>query len=134
MLSDPAVQSVTLITSRERLNEYSISVQHCLLQDLSIEAWKQYFQNRLQIFSLDDQELENRSQSVLTALHKAYGGNAKAMDILCGAILTDYASNTDAYWEANQDDLLIERALEDLVVSQFDRLQQIDLGRCIMRV
>jgi hypothetical protein len=48
------------------------------------------------------------------------------MDILCGAVLTDYSGNITAYWQANQNDLLIERALEDLVVGQFDRLQQLD--------
>jgi hypothetical protein len=55
-------------------------------------------------------------------------GNAKAMSILCGAILTDYSGNIAAYWEENQNDLLIERALEDLVVGQFDRLQHQDPG------
>jgi len=62
----------------------------------------------------------------LTNLQNAYGGNAKAMDILCGAILTDHGGDIVAYWKVNQNDLLIERALEDLVVGQFDRLQQLD--------
>lgn len=123
VLTDPTIQSVTFVTSRERLNEYSISVQHYLLEDLSLESWKQYFQNRSQLFAFSE-DLEN--ESALATLHKAYGGNAKAMDILCGAILIDYSSNIEAYWQANQDDLLIERALEDLVVGQFDRLQQAD--------
>ncbi|NJR61441.1 MAG: hypothetical protein HC769_22975 [Cyanobacteria bacterium CRU_2_1] len=126
VLTDPAVQSTTLITSRERLNEYSISVQRYLLKDLSLEAWKQYFQNRFQLFASNDKGIESENELILPALHRAYGGNAKAMDILCGAILIDYAGNIEAYWQANQDDLLIERALEDLVVGQFDRLQQID--------
>ncbi|GAB4375164.1 MAG: NB-ARC domain-containing protein [Elainellaceae cyanobacterium] len=126
VLADPAVQSVTLITSRERLNEYSISVQHYPLRDLSLEAWKQYFQNRFQLFASGEKDLGNEDELVLAALHNAYGGNAKAMDILCGAILSDYAGDMATYWQANQDDLLIERPLEDLVVGQFDRLQQAD--------
>jgi len=48
------------------------------------------------------------------------------MDILCGAILTDHGGDIAAYWDVNQHDLLIERALEDLVVGQFDRLEQLD--------
>jgi tetratricopeptide (TPR) repeat protein len=125
VLADPSVQAVTLITSRERLNEYSISVQHYLLEELSLEAWKQFFQHRFALFA-GDRDVSDTDELALAALHKSYGGNAKAMDILCGAVLTDYSGNIKAYWQANQDDLLIERALEDLVVGQFDRLQQLD--------
>ncbi len=123
VLADPTVRSITLITSRERLNEYSISVQHYLLGELSLAAWNQFFQNRVALFA-GDRTIAETDSLALAALHKAYGGNAKAMDILCGTILTDYAGDIDAYWQANQADLLIERALEDLVVGQFDRLQQ----------
>jgi tetratricopeptide (TPR) repeat protein len=121
ILADPSVQSVTLITSRERLNEYSVSIQPYLLRELSLEAWKQFFQNQ---FARTFEEIDDEA---LEKLQNAYGGNAKAMSILCGAILTDYSGNIAAYWEENQNDLLIERALEDLVVGQFDRLQQLDL-------
>jgi AAA domain len=120
VLADLSVKSVTLITSRERLNEYSVSVQTYLLKELSLDAWKQFFQNQ---FARAFEEVDNLS---LAKLQNAYGGNAKAMSILCGAILTDYSGNIAAYWEENQNDLLIERALEDLVVGQFDRIQQLD--------
>jgi tetratricopeptide (TPR) repeat protein len=120
VLADPGVRSLTLITSRERLNEYSISLQPYLLKELSLEAWKQFFQNQ---FTREFEEIDDTS---LAALQNAYGGNAKAMSILCGAILTDYSGNIAAYWSENQNDLLIERALEDLVVGQFDRIQQLD--------
>lgn len=125
VLADPSVQAVTLITSRERLNEYSISMQHYLLSELSLAAWTQFFQNRLSLFA-SDRPVSATDDAALAALHKAYGGNAKAMDILCGAVLTDYSGKLAAYWQANQDDLLIERALEDLVVGQFDRLQTLN--------
>ena len=116
VLSDPSVQSTTLITSRERLYEPSVSVRHYLLNSLDVAAWKQFFQLR--------QLLPDATS--LAALHRAYGGNAKAMEIISSAIQTDYAGNVTAYWQVNQDDLLIERALEDLVTQQFERLQQLD--------
>ena len=116
VLSDPSVQSTTLITSRERLYEPSVTVQHYLLNSLDVAAWEQFFQLR---------QLPADAAS-LAALHRAYGGNAKAMEIISSAIQTDYSGNIAAYWQANQDDLLIERALEDLVTQQFDRLQQLD--------
>jgi len=126
VLADPSVRSLTLITSRERLNEYSISVQPYLLRELSLEAWKQFFLNRFMLLDSERKEFEDADSSALASLQNAYGGNAKAMDILCGAILTDHGGDIAAYWEVNQHDLLIERALEDLVVGQFDRLQQLD--------
>ena len=116
VLSDPSVQSTTLITSRERLYEPSVTVQHYLLNSLDVAAWEQFFQLR---------QLSADAAS-LAALHRAYGGNAKAMEIISSAIQTDYSGDVAAYWQANQDDLLIERALEDLVTQQFDRLQQLD--------
>jgi tetratricopeptide (TPR) repeat protein len=116
VLTDPAVQSVTFITSRERLREASITVEHYMLKSLDIEAWEQFFQSRN--LAID--------APAFAALHNAYGGNAKAMDIIRGAILEDYAGDVAAYWQANQHDLFIERDLEDLVTQQFDRLRQID--------
>lgn len=114
VLAQPQVQSVTLITSRERLHESAITVQNNLLEGLDVAAWQEFFNNRnLQI-----------DTSALSAIHKAYGGNAKAMEILSSAIFQDYEGNLEAYWQANQGDLLIERDLEDLVVCQLNRLQQ----------
>ena len=48
------------------------------------------------------------------------------MEIICSAIVEDFESDVEAYWEANQDDLFIERDLEDLVKQKFDRLQELD--------
>jgi tetratricopeptide (TPR) repeat protein len=116
VLSDPTVRSITLITSRERLREVDVTVQHYGLRSLDVKAWEQFFQNR----SI------NAETPALAALHNAYGGNAKAMDIVSGAVLEDFSGDIEAYWQANQDDLFIERDLEDLVTKQFDRLQQLD--------
>ncbi|MBD2185415.1 ATP-binding protein [Planktothrix sp. FACHB-1355] len=116
-LADPAVQSVTLITSRECLRESSVTVEYYRLEGLDIAAWEKFFNSRnIQI-----------DTEVLNAMHQAYGGNAKAMDIFRGAI-KEFNNNLVAYWQANKDDLLIERELEGLVVSQFNRLQQLDLS------
>lgn len=116
VLADPAVRSLTLITSRERLHEPSVKVQHYPLSSLDVAAWERFFQ--LQELSTDT--------PALTSLHHVYGGNAKAMEIVCSAIQTDYNNDVESYWQTNQDDLLIERDLEDLVTQQFDRLQESD--------
>ncbi|MFB2933688.1 tetratricopeptide repeat protein [Aerosakkonemataceae cyanobacterium BLCC-F154] len=116
-LADPAVQSVTLITSRECLREAAVKVEYYRLEGLDIAAWEKFFNSRnIQI-----------DTEVLNAMHQAYGGNAKAMQIFPGAI-KEYNNSLAAYWQANKDDLLIERELEGLVVSQFDRLQKLDLS------
>ena len=107
---------LTLITSRERLHEPSVAVQHYPLRSLEVAAWEQFFQ--LRQLAADT--------PALAALHHAYGGNAKAMEILSSVIKQDYSENIEAYWQENQNDLLIERDLEDLVTSQFDRLQAQD--------
>ncbi|MFB2968924.1 tetratricopeptide repeat protein [Aerosakkonema sp. BLCC-F183] len=114
-LADLAVQSVTLITSRECLREAALTVEYYRLEGLAVAAWKKFF---------DSRNIQTDTE-VLSAMHQAYGGNAKAMQIFPGAI-KEYNNSLAAYWQANKDDLLIERELEGLVVSQFDRLQQFD--------
>ncbi len=116
VLANPEVQSVTLITSRECLRESAVTVRHYLLDGLDVAAWQEFFNSH-------NLETDNPA---LSAMHKAYGGNAKAMEILSSAIQQDYESNLEAYWQANQEYLLIERDLEDLVACQFNRLQQLD--------
>ncbi|MFB2936563.1 tetratricopeptide repeat protein [Aerosakkonemataceae cyanobacterium BLCC-F154] len=116
VLADPAGNCVTLITSRERLGESAVTFQDYRLEGLEISVWKQFFRNR---------GIEANSD-VLLAMHQAYGGNAKAMHILSGVIQTDWSGDVESYWQANQKNLLIESDLQDLVVSQFNRLQQVD--------
>ena len=125
VLADPALQSMTLITSRERLRESSVTVQHYLLKSLDITAWEHFFQSR-GLVPLAIDWSGTRIKGALAALHNAYGGNAKAMEIICSAIAEDFAGDVEAYWQVNQDDLLVERDLEDLVTQQFNRLQQLD--------
>ncbi len=117
VLSDRAAQSVTLVTSRERLQEADFGIEHYLLRSLEQQAWKQFFEH----YGIQQDE------SALAELHRAYGGNAKAMEILRSVVQADFSGNLAAYWQANQGDLFVERALEDLVAQQFERLQQHDL-------
>ena len=120
MLTDPMVQSVTLITSRERLCEGDITVETYRLPELDYCAWKQYFEY-YQI---------NNHDSILTEMHKAYGGNAKAMRILCGAVQEDpqYQGDIQAYWNFNKAEILAKPDLKNLVNSQFNRLQELDIN------
>ncbi|TAG39637.1 MAG: tetratricopeptide repeat protein, partial [Oscillatoriales cyanobacterium] len=116
VLADPTVLSVTLITSRVRMCEPDVNVDRYLLPGLNEQAWQQFFMNRH----------INIDISTLNAMHKAYAGNAKAMGILCGAILEDFDGDIVAYWRNNSGDLLVKADLENLVTSQFDRLQELN--------
>ncbi|MEK0194690.1 tetratricopeptide repeat protein [Microcoleus anatoxicus] len=116
VLADPTVQSVTLITSRVRLCEPDVNVAHYLLLGLDEQAWQQFFMSRH----------ININIPTLNAMNKAYGGNAKAMGILCGAILEDFDGDMVAYWRNNNGDLLVKADLENLVTSQFQRLQELN--------
>jgi tetratricopeptide (TPR) repeat protein len=116
VLADPTVLSVTLITSRVRLCEPDVNVARYLLPGLDEQAWQQFFMSRH----------INIDIPTLNVMHKAYGGNAKAMGILCGAILEDFDGDMVAYWRNNSAYLLVKADLENLVTSQFDRLQELN--------
>ncbi|ARV59976.1 hypothetical protein BZZ01_16310 [Nostocales cyanobacterium HT-58-2] len=117
VLADPAINSVTLITSRERLCEASVDVNFYMLKGLDESAWRQFFASR----NINP----HPDSAALREICTAYGGNAKAMRIISGVIRADFECDIDAYWDVTQDDLLIEQELENLVVSQFNRLQKI---------
>lgn len=116
VLADSTVRSVTLITSREQLYESSVGLERYPLGGLDERAWREFFGNR---------QLNSESPAI-AEICRAYGGNAKAMKILSGAILNDFDGDIEAYWQENRNDLLFDRELRDLVSSQFNRLQQID--------
>jgi tetratricopeptide (TPR) repeat protein len=119
VLSDARVQSVTLVTSRDRLCEASLNVTHYRLPGLDQAAWHQFFQS-------SGVQVSPHQMPILQQLHYACGGNAKAMGLLCGLIQADFENNLDAYWREHRDDLLIAADLKDLVSSQADRLQLLD--------
>jgi tetratricopeptide (TPR) repeat protein len=116
VLADLKVKSVTLITSRDRLCESDLTVCHYRLPGLDEQAWQEFFISR-QI---------NANLSTLKILHNTYGGNAKAMGIVCGVIDEDFAGDINIFWEENKFDPLVETDLKNLVASQFDRLQILD--------
>jgi tetratricopeptide (TPR) repeat protein len=115
MLSDRSVHSLTLITSREPLRENNINAQPYILPGLSTTAWQQFF---------DSQQIDAHSPA-LAQIHQAYSGNAKAMTILSSTISLDYAGNLENFWQEHQANLLQQTDLEELVASQFERLQRI---------
>jgi tetratricopeptide (TPR) repeat protein len=117
ILTDPKVQSVTLITSRDRLCEPSLNVEHYRLPGLDLPAWQQYFSYRQIAIDLP----------TIQQMHQAYGGNAKVMGILCGTIQADFAGDAIAYWQENHTDPLAVTDLKNLIASQFHRLQTLDL-------
>jgi len=116
VLAEPSVQSVTLITSREQLNDSKLTIKHYPLPGLGEEAW-QDFMSRRGI---------NTDSPAFSEMHEAYGGNAKAMEVLSGAIRTDYECDLCGYWQDYRNELLLPLELKDLVASQLDRLEKLD--------
>ena len=116
ILTDARIQSTTLITSRDRLCEPELNVTHYRLPGLDELAWQKYFNNRGVKIDL----------ATLQKMHHAYGGNAKAMGILCGSILEDFDGDVTAYWQENHADPLAITDLKNLAASQINRLQKLD--------
>jgi tetratricopeptide (TPR) repeat protein len=116
VLADWQVQSVTLITSRDRLCESDINVTHYRLAGLDRQAWQDYFS----IYQIVPDEVS------LQLIHKTYGGNAKAMGIISGIIREDFDGDINLYWQENDSDPLNKIDLKNLVSSQFNRLQMLD--------
>jgi tetratricopeptide (TPR) repeat protein len=116
VLADARVQSVTLITSRDRLCEPGLNVNHYRLPGLDESAWQQFFSNRG--LAIDSPTLQ--------IMHRTYGGNAKAMGILCGSIQEDFGGDMVLYWQENHADPLAATDLKNLAVSQINRLQALD--------
>jgi tetratricopeptide (TPR) repeat protein len=116
VLASPQGQSLTLVTSRDRLCEPSLTLHHYRLPGLTLPAWEQFFAPQMSV-----------QESTLQAMHHAYGGNAKAMGILAGAIQTEYEGDMVAYWHHIQDALLAPTDLKNLIDSQLHRLQFHDI-------
>ncbi|MEM1255684.1 MAG: AAA family ATPase [Cyanobacteria bacterium P01_H01_bin.21] len=118
LLADFSISTTTLITSRDRLCEPGIKAYHYRLSRLTLTDWQQCFRYHQLQFSHTDETLQY--------LHRAYGGNAKAMEILCSTVQTDFNSDLQAYWQTYGADPLAEIDLKNLVISQIDRLQGLD--------
>lgn len=120
MLVDAQVSVV--MTSRDRLCEPGVKAHHYRLPGLAVDAWQQFFAAEIAPDSSPDSE----SDSILSKMHQAYGGNAKAMEVLCAAVVEDFEGDLSAYWQENEADLLGSTDLRNLVVSQVARLQALD--------
>lgn len=117
LLTDPSVQSITLLTSREPL--YEPRIQSYWLEELTIEAWQQYFYfRRINTGNLSF----NDETSALYQLHHSYGGNAEFMCILSSSIQNESDADLEVYWQKNCNDLLFEHTLEKFVKRQLDKL------------
>ncbi|BAY90331.1 MULTISPECIES: tetratricopeptide repeat protein [unclassified Tolypothrix] len=116
ILADVRVQSLTVITSRDRLCEPELNVHHYRLPGLDQSAWLKFFRNGGLTIDLPS----------LQQMHRTYGGNAKAMGILCGAMQADFGGDMALYWQQNHGDPLAATDLKNLAVSQINRLQSLD--------
>ncbi|MEL7333517.1 MAG: NB-ARC domain-containing protein, partial [Cyanobacteria bacterium J06560_2] len=115
-----ASKATVLITSRDRLCEPGVKVHHYRLPGLTVEAWQQFF------FAHSIETTAPAPADILMKMHRAYGGNAKAMEILCAAAVEDFEGDLSAYWENNNKDLLGTADLRNLVGSQVNRLAELD--------
>jgi len=106
---------VTLITSREPLGEGIGGITHYSLPSLNVAAWEDFFSRRDIVIDAP----------TLQEIHKAYGGNALAMNILCDPITRE--GGMVAYWQEYKvaDGLLVELSVENLIKEQFNRLEEI---------
>jgi hypothetical protein len=112
LLAHTSVNSITLITSREALYEYT-GITTYQLEALKQEAWQQYFESRNITIDSDS----------LCEMYQAYGGNAEFMYILTGDIAIASKVNLKDYWHNNRNDLLKHRGLKLLIERQFLKLK-----------
>lgn len=116
VLTDARNQGLTLITSRDRICEASLTLQHYRLPGLELAAWQRYF--TYQGIAANANSLE--------PMHHAYGGNAKAMELLAGAIRSDFCGDLVAFWQDQQQDVWLVADLNHLIAHQINRLQTLD--------
>jgi tetratricopeptide (TPR) repeat protein len=95
-----------MIVQRVKVHEYS-------LQGLDIKAWQEYFHNCKNGATSED----------LKQMRDAYNGNAKAMDILHGAITNRFDRDITDYWNRYKNALLADRELETLISVEMDWLR-----------
>ncbi len=117
ILTDRQLPGITLITSRDRLCEVDLNLTHYRLSGLDLDTWQTYFNYR----QIATTGLE------IAPFHQAYGGNAKAMEIIAGNIYADFDGDLSAYLRSADRSPSVETGLQQLIVDRFDRLQQIDL-------
>ncbi|MBE9060163.1 ATP-binding protein [cf. Phormidesmis sp. LEGE 11477] len=120
-------KTTTIITSRDRLCEPSLKVYHYRLPGLPLSAWCQFFQAHIKQTNIKQTNLrESDFTNILKSMHRAYAGNAKAMEVLCSAVVEDFGGDISAYWQQNETNLLGSAELRNLISSQVDRLRALD--------
>ncbi|MBE8988251.1 NACHT C-terminal helical domain 2-containing protein [Nostoc sp. LEGE 12450] len=121
VLADKSVHSVTLITSREQIYDYTVkrlqTFTNYELEGLKQESWQQYFETYE--ISIDD--------NAFGEMHQAYGGNAEALVILSPEIVKEAQGNLKVYWQENCEDILRHPTLKQLVQYQLDKLKNNNL-------
>lgn len=114
MLSEPSLNAVTFLVSRVRLRESRVAFERLHLEGLPLRAWQQHFAKS---------GLPQDSPAI-AQMWDAWGGNATAMTILASTIRLDFGGDVEGAWQAENRAFLQSGELQDLVSSQFDRLQQ----------
>ncbi len=117
MLSECGTHVLTLITSREVIQEGRVNLALHSLQGLPQSAWEQAFQYH----SIDLNSAH--SAEVLEEIWDACQGNAPAMRIVIAEVRDRYEGDLNAYWEDCDHNLLNECKLQELVASQFEKLK-----------
>jgi tetratricopeptide (TPR) repeat protein len=113
MLADPHLQAITLLTSRERLQD-TVQPECYPIEGLSEATWTQFFRSH---------HITAFSPQTLTEIWQSCGGNPKAMKLIGGAVPLDFEGDLDQWWQELGRDLLQDKALKSLVEGQFERLQ-----------
>ncbi|MEG5052691.1 MULTISPECIES: LuxR C-terminal-related transcriptional regulator [unclassified Microcoleus] len=113
VLSEPRIEGVTLITSREKLKEPDIrGVQTHILRGLTPEAWQQYFE-----YPKTSEDLQ-----ALQEMHAVYKGNALAMEVLYNDIQNNYDGDIAEAWQQNRQELQQLDPFSFLINNQLNRL------------
>jgi tetratricopeptide (TPR) repeat protein len=113
VLSDTRILGVTIITSRERLNEPDIrGFQTHFLTGLTREAWEQYFH-----YPTTSKDLQ-----ALQEMHAFYKGHAQAMELLYNEIQNNYDGDISEAWQENRQQLQQLDPLLFLINHQLNRL------------
>jgi hypothetical protein len=117
VLADSSEHSLTLITSREPLNEDINNMEQYSIRCLPLEAWRKFFEYW---------EIQANTEN-LTDIYAAYKGNALAMNIFKGEIKESFKSNLGQFWQGERkENLLRNPGLKELVSVQFERLENTD--------
>ncbi|MBD2212754.1 tetratricopeptide repeat protein [Nostoc linckia FACHB-104] len=115
-LSDPDINSTTIITSREFICEPSIRILNYKLKGLSTEDWANFF------------DISNNSDkyNFLSEIRNAYNGNALAMKTFKSIVNQEYERDIKLCWYFYHNKWLLNQTLENLIKEQFQRLENIN--------